>query len=124
MQSNSSVEPFKHNRLIVGITGASGVVYGVRALEMLAQSGIESHLVMSKAAEMTIRYETDYRPADVKALAHQVYPIGDVGASISSGSYRTLGMLIVIRRGARKQSHTRQSEAHVSQQHTVSHVSA
>ena len=94
MRTKPSTEAPKHGRLIIGITGASGVVYGIRALEILAQSGIESHLVMSKAAEMTIRYETDYKPADVKALAHQVYPVGDVGASISSGSYRTLGMLI------------------------------
>ena len=96
MRTKPSTEAPKHGRLIIGITGASGVVYGIRALEMLAQSGIESHLVMSKAAEMTIRYETDYKPADVKALAHQVYPVGDVGASISSGSYRTLGMLITL----------------------------
>ena len=58
MRTKPSTDAPKHGRLIVGITGASGVVYGIRALEMLAQSGIESHLVMSKAAEMTIRYET------------------------------------------------------------------
>jgi flavin prenyltransferase len=80
--------------LIVGITGASGAVYGVRLLETLRRLGIESHLVMSKAAEMTIAYEIDMKPADVKALADVVYPIGDLGAPISSGSFPTLGMIV------------------------------
>lgn len=81
-------------RLVVGITGASGVVYGIRLLEALLGLPVESHLVMSKSAEMTIAYETDLKPADVKAMANVVYPIGDIGAAISSGSFRTMGMVI------------------------------
>ena len=81
-------------RLVVGITGASGVVYGVRMLEALLGLPIESHLVMSRSAEMTIAYETDLKAADVKAMADVVYPIGDIGAAISSGSFRTMGMVI------------------------------
>jgi 4-hydroxy-3-polyprenylbenzoate decarboxylase len=80
--------------LIVGISGASGAIYGVRLLETLRRLGIQSHLVMSRAAEMTISYEIDRHPADVKALADVVYPIGDLGAPISSGSFPTLGMII------------------------------
>ena len=80
--------------LIVGISGASGAIYGVRLLETLRQLGIRSHLVMSKAAEMTVSYELDRRPADIKALADVVYPIGDMGAPISSGSFPTMGMII------------------------------
>jgi 4-hydroxy-3-polyprenylbenzoate decarboxylase len=81
-------------RLVVGITGASGVVYGIRMLEALLGLPVETHLVMSKSAEMTIAYETDLKPADVKAMANVVYPIGDIGAAISSGSFRTMGMVI------------------------------
>jgi 4-hydroxy-3-polyprenylbenzoate decarboxylase len=80
--------------LIVGISGASGAIYGVRLLETLRRLGIQSHLVMSKAAEMTISYEIDRHPADVKKLADVVYPIGDLGAPISSGSFPTMGMII------------------------------
>jgi flavin prenyltransferase len=82
-------------RLIVGISGASGVIYGVRLLELLkTHKEIETHLVMSKSAELTLAYETDYKPKDVKALASVVHPIGDIGASISSGSFKTMGMVI------------------------------
>ena len=83
------------DRLIVGISGASGVVHGVRLLQALRQSGVETHLVMSKAAELTLGYETDYKPADVYAMADQHYPVKDIGAAIASGSFRTLGMAIV-----------------------------
>jgi 4-hydroxy-3-polyprenylbenzoate decarboxylase len=82
-------------RLVVGITGASGVIYGIRLLEALKGSGIESHLVLSRAAEMTIAYETSHAIKDVKALAHTVYPVADIGAAISSGSFHTLGMAIM-----------------------------
>ena len=82
-------------RLIVGISGASGAIYGVRALELLRKSGVETHLVMSKSAEMTLVYETNYKPKDVKALASVVHPAADIGASISSGSFATMGMIIV-----------------------------
>jgi len=82
-------------RLIVGISGASGVIYGVRILEILKHhKDVETHLVMSKSAELTLAYETDYKPKDVKALASVVHPIGDIGASISSGSFKTMGMVI------------------------------
>ena len=82
------------DRLIVGISGASGVLYGIRALALLRDTNIQTHLVMSKAAEMTIRYETDTTAQAVKRLATQTYPIGDIGASISSGSFKTMGMVI------------------------------
>jgi flavin prenyltransferase len=81
-------------RLIVGISGASGTVYGVRLLEMLRQAEIETHLVISRSAEMTLAYETDYKPKDVRALASVNYPVTDIGAAISSGSFPTIGMII------------------------------
>ena len=85
----------KHaGRLIVGISGASGTVYGVRLLEILRQAEIETHLVMSKSAEMTLAYETDLKPKDVRALASVHYPNSDIGAAISSGSFPTMGMVI------------------------------
>ncbi len=84
----------QNQRLIVGISGASGVRYGVRLLEILRELPVESHLVLSKSAEMTLAYETDLKAAEVRALADVVYPVGDVGAAISSGSFQTLGMVI------------------------------
>jgi len=81
-------------RLVIAITGASGVIYGIRALEMLRETDIETHLVISKAGEMTIAYETDLQPKSLRALATHFHAVGDVGASISSGSFRTMGMLI------------------------------
>lgn len=81
-------------RIVVGISGASGVVYGVRALEMLRALDIETHLVMSKSAELTIHYELDQSAKEVKALASEVHSVRDVGASIASGSFKSLGMLI------------------------------
>lgn len=81
-------------RIVVGISGASGAVYGIRMLQALKALGVESHLVVSKAAEMTIAYETDWKAADVRALADFCYPVQDVGAAISSGSFRTLGMVV------------------------------
>ena len=82
-------------RLIVGISGASGVIYGVRMLEVLRDAGIETHLVMSKAAELTLVYEMDMKPKEVRALASQFHAATDIGASISSGSFPTMGMVIV-----------------------------
>ncbi len=81
-------------RLIVAISGASGVAYGVRLLAMLQDSMIETHLVMSRAAEVTLAHETDYKIKDVKALADVCYDIGDMAAPISSGSFLTLGMIV------------------------------
>lgn len=81
-------------RLIVGLSGASGVIYGIRALEALHQLGVETHVVASKAAEMTLGYEMGMKPAELKARADFLYQPPDVGAPIASGSFRTLGMLI------------------------------
>ncbi len=81
-------------RLIVGISGASGVAYGIRLLEVLRGSGIETHLVMTKSAEVTLAYETADKVARVRSLASAAYAIEDIGAAIASGSYRTLGMVV------------------------------
>jgi len=82
-------------RLVVGISGASGVIYGVRMLELLRDTDVETHLVMSKSAELTLAYETEFKPKDVKALATVNHPPSDIGAAISSGSFPTMGMVIV-----------------------------
>lgn len=82
-------------RLIVGISGASGIVFGLRMLETLKRLNIETHLIVSKAAEMTLVYETDYKPKDLRELAAEYHPMSDIGANISSGSFKTLGMVIV-----------------------------
>lgn len=81
-------------RIIVGISGASGVIYGVRALEALRAAGVETHLVLSPAAEMTLAYETDLKTKDLRALADHAHPIGNIGAAISSGSFKTAGMIV------------------------------
>ncbi len=81
-------------RLIVGISGASGIIYGIRMLEVLCELPLETHLVMSKSAEVTLAYETTMKVADIKALADTVYPNGDIAAAISSGSFHTEGMVI------------------------------
>ena len=82
------------SRLIIGISGASGVIHGVRLLELLRPLDIEAHLVMSKTAELTLAYETDYKPAAVRALADTAYAPGDLGAAPASGSFTTLGMIV------------------------------
>ena len=82
-------------RLVVGISGASGVIYGVRMLELLRDTDVETHLVMSKSAELTLAYETELKPKEVKALASVNHPATDIGAAISSGSFPTMGMVIV-----------------------------
>lgn len=82
-------------RLIVAITGASGAIYGVRALEALhAMGGVETHLVISPAAVRTLKEETDFTLEDVRSLAHVVHSYRDIGASIASGSFRTEGMVV------------------------------
>ncbi len=81
-------------RLVIGISGASGVIYGVRLLELLRQTDIETHLVMSRSAQVTLAHETDRKVAEVCALADVTYAPQDVAAAISSGSFRTLGMII------------------------------
>ena len=82
-------------RIVVGISGASGVIYGVRLLEVLNELKIETHLILSPAAKITIAAETDYTNAQVEKLASKVHKFGDIAASISSGSYLTSGMAIV-----------------------------
>jgi 4-hydroxy-3-polyprenylbenzoate decarboxylase len=81
-------------RIIVGISGASGIAYGVRALELLARCGVETHLVMTKSAELTLHHELDMSLGEIQALAAEVHPVRNVGASIASGSFITAGMLI------------------------------
>ena len=85
----------KTRRLIIGISGASGVIYGIRALQLLRDTDVETHLVMSKSAEMTMGYEVKIKPSAVRELADVAHAIGDVGASISSGSFNTMGMLVL-----------------------------
>ena len=81
-------------RLIVGITGATGVIYGVRLLERLREAGVETHLVISRWGARTLAHETPYSREQVEALAHTSYVAGDMGAAISSGSFQTAGMII------------------------------
>lgn len=83
-------------RLIVGISGASGAIYGVRLLQVLRDvAGVETHLVMSQAARQTLSLETDYSLRDVQALADVVHDTRDIAASVSSGSFKTAGMIIL-----------------------------
>ena len=81
-------------RLIVGISGASGVVYGVQALKILRKIGVETHLVVSQAGRLTAHYEMGLDVKALNELADFSYGAGDVGAAISSGSFRTLGMIV------------------------------
>ncbi|MDR6953268.1 4-hydroxy-3-polyprenylbenzoate decarboxylase [Ancylobacter sp. 3268] len=81
-------------RMVVGITGATGIVYGVRLLKALRELQIESHLVVSKAGEMTRAYETDLSSEELRSLADVVYSPNDISAPISSGSFRTMGMIV------------------------------
>jgi 4-hydroxy-3-polyprenylbenzoate decarboxylase len=82
------------DRLVVGLSGASGVTYGIRLLEALGELGVDSHLVISKAGEMTIGYETELKPQDVAAKAAHNYAIGDIAAPIASGTFKTKGMIV------------------------------
>lgn len=82
-------------RLIIGISGASGIEYGLRLLKILNELNVETHLVMSKAAKVTAKLETSIKVSDINKLADVVHKIDDIGASIASGSFRTDGMLIV-----------------------------
>jgi 4-hydroxy-3-polyprenylbenzoate decarboxylase len=82
------------SRIVVGISGASGVIYGVRALALLRELSVETHLVMSRAAKLTLSQETDLKVADVEAMADVVHRNDNIGATIASGSFRTLGMLV------------------------------
>jgi 4-hydroxy-3-polyprenylbenzoate decarboxylase len=81
-------------RLIVGISGASGVIYGVRLLQALKELPVETHLVMTRTAEVALAHETDFKTDDVRRLADVAFRIDDLAAAISSGSYRTIGMIV------------------------------
>ena len=81
-------------RLIVGISGASGIVYGIEALRQLRQLGVETHLVVSKSAMLTLSHESGMKYAELCKLADRHYQSSDIGAAISSGSFRTMGMLV------------------------------
>jgi 4-hydroxy-3-polyprenylbenzoate decarboxylase len=81
-------------RLIVGISGASGIAYGIRALETLRDLGIETHLVMSRSARIALIQECGRSVSDIEGLSHTVHNVDDVGAAISSGSFTTLGMIV------------------------------
>jgi 4-hydroxy-3-polyprenylbenzoate decarboxylase len=85
----------KQQRLIVGITGATGTIFGVRLLQMLQGSGVETHLVVSKWAARTLAHETPYTLEELQQMATHHYPLGNQGAPISSGSFVTLGMVVV-----------------------------
>jgi 4-hydroxy-3-polyprenylbenzoate decarboxylase len=84
----------KPGRIVVGMSGASGVVYGVRMLEALRDAGVETHLVMSRSAEITLAHETDWKVAAVRELADRWYRQDDIGAGIASGSFRAIGMVV------------------------------
>jgi len=81
-------------RLVVGITGASGIIYGIRTLQALRVLGVESHLVVSRAGDQTRALETDLSAEALRALADKVYAPGDIAAAISSGSFQTMGMIV------------------------------
>lgn len=82
------------SRLIVGISGASGVIYGIRLLQALRKLPVETHLVMTRTAEVTLAHETDLKVEDVRKLAGVTYRVDDLAAAISSGSFRTIGMIV------------------------------
>ena len=84
----------KKERLVLGISGASGVAYGIRLLDALVELEVESHLVMTKAAELTIALETNLKPKTVAAKADFAYAPGDIGAPIASGTFKTKGMIV------------------------------
>jgi flavin prenyltransferase len=86
--------PISANRIIVGISGASGVAYGVRTLDALRELGVESHLVVTRAALLTLSQETALTPDDLTARASVVHKLADVGATIASGSFCTRGMIV------------------------------
>lgn len=91
----AAVAGAENMKLIVGITGATGVIYGVRLLERLREAGVETHLVISRWGARTLVHETSYSRDQLEALAHTVYAPGDMGAAISSGSFQTAGMVVV-----------------------------
>lgn len=95
MSTSSNHMSKRTKRIVVAMTGATGALMGIRVLTALRTLNVETHLIISKWAASTISYETDYHPGNVKALADHVYNINDMAAPISSGSFRTDGMIIV-----------------------------
>lgn len=87
--------PPRRRRIVVALTGATGSILGIKTLTTLRRLNIETHLIISKWAEATIKYETDYTVANVRALADHVYSVNDMAAPISSGSFRIDGMVVV-----------------------------
>ncbi len=97
LQASNSIELRQNaakTKLIVGISGASGAIYGIRLLQVLAAGPVETHLVMSRSARLTLALETDWRVRDVERLAGASYAPDDIGAAIASGSFATLGMVV------------------------------
>lgn len=92
--SQTVLQAPRRRRMVVGISGASGVIYGIRLLQMLRRRQIESHLVMSRSAQVTLACESDLKIADLQALADVSYPNTDIGAAIASGSFKVDGMII------------------------------
>lgn len=90
----AAYRPAERPRLVIGISGASGVIYGVRALDACRDLGVESHLVVSKSAVLTLQQETGESVSALNARAEVVHRVSDIGAAIASGSFRTLGMLV------------------------------
>lgn len=90
MNTNTHSRP----RIIVGISGASGAVYGIRMLQILRDLGVETHLVMSKSAQITLAHETDTSVSELKSMADTTYSNSDIGAAISSGSFKVAGMVV------------------------------
>ncbi len=82
------------SRLIIGVSGTSGVIYGVRLLELLRSQPVETHLVMTRSAQITLAHETDYKVSQVQALADRSHSPDDIAAAIASGSFRTNGMIV------------------------------
>lgn len=82
------------SRIVVGISGASGAIYGLRCLDMLRAAGVETHLVVSRSGELTLRSECGLGLRDLEARCDEIHAVGNVGATIASGSFRTLGMIV------------------------------
>lgn len=80
--------------IVIGITGATGAVYGIRLLEVLRDAGVDTHLVLSRSGALTLQLETSWTVEEVKGLAAVVHPIGDIGATVASGSFRHDGMIV------------------------------
>jgi len=94
MEQGMNADTRSRRRIVVGISGASGVVYGIRMLQILRELGAETHLVMSKSAQITLAHESDLGVGDVKSLADVAHSNADIGASIASGSFKVDGMVV------------------------------